>query len=100
MGGFDSRQKHRAEGGTHARGAVQLGDLHAREDHARHDLASVVDDVVLGSVHIQRTHARDTVHKTQRLETLHARGTKGTIMATAAHEDLREKEDKEKEEEE
>ena len=50
--------------------------------------ASVVDDVVLGGVHVQGAHAGDAVDESEGLQTLHATRAEGAVMATTTHQDL------------
>ncbi len=51
---------------------AHLGELHARHDHAGHHLARVVDNLVLGGVHVQRRHATVRLHHADRRQALDA----------------------------
>ena len=54
--------------------------LHAADDHAGDNLAGVVDDSVLGCVHVQGGHAGDArVHHAQLLQPLHACSSSGRL---------------------
>jgi hypothetical protein len=68
--------------------AVDLSDLHAGDDHARHDLTGEPDDLVLGGVHVERLHPRHGLDHADVLEPLDAGGAEGPVVPAGADHDL------------
>lgn len=57
--GTDTAGKHTTEGWTHSADRAVLRQLHSTDDEAWEYLCSLVDDVVLRSVHVQWGHLTD-----------------------------------------
>jgi hypothetical protein len=62
---------------THPVGAVELRQLHASTDESGDDLPRLVDDGVLGRVHVKAAHAAKLLDEPSRDEPLDAEGAKG-----------------------
>jgi hypothetical protein len=87
-----TRRKEELLGGKsdahHSRGAVDLGDLHAGDDHAGHDLTREPDDLVLGGVHVQGLHPGHGADHADVLQPLDAGGPERPVVAAGADHDL------------
>lgn len=89
LGGLDARQRHGAEGGPHAVGAVDLAELHAAADEPRDDLAGALDDGVLGRVHVEATHAAEALESAHADEALGAESAERPVVARRADDQRR-----------
>mmetsp|Transcript_47562 Transcript_47562/g.40179 ORF Transcript_47562/g.40179 Transcript_47562/m.40179 type:complete len:212 (+) Transcript_47562:547-1182(+) len=93
--GLLSRHEHGTKSGTHAGRSIDLSKLHAREDHSRGHLTSVVDDLVLGRIHVEGTHAGNRSTRgdfagnhADRCQPLDGVGAEGAIVAATRDDHL------------
>lgn len=66
---------------THTVGSIDLGEFHATDDQAGHNLTGVLDNRVFSGVHIETTHASELLDLLHAHEALDAESTHGTIVA-------------------
>lgn len=87
LGSLDATESHGTESGTHAVGAVNLGQLHTANDESGRDLTSTLDNGILGDVHVEATHSTqgwDGFHGDHALD---AEGTKRAVVASRGDDD-------------
>jgi hypothetical protein len=89
LGSLDTTKSHSTESRTHTVGTVNLRQLHAADNKARCDLASALDDGVLGDVHVQAAHAAQSRDGFHRHHALDAEGAKGPVVAGRGDDDGR-----------
>lgn len=97
----DTRDSHGTEDGAHTAGfyyesvtsivlgrggmkgeltSVSFGQLHTTDDHAGHNLAGTLDDLVLSHLHVEATHTSKHIIGTDRYETLDGEGSPWTVV--------------------
>lgn len=81
LGGLDTTENHGTEGRAHAVRAVDLSQLHTTHDETLGDLTGVLDDGVLGGVHVQTTHATEFLDGGHGDEALGGEGAEGAVVA-------------------
>jgi hypothetical protein len=84
LGSLDTAEHHGTKGRSHAVEAVDLRQLHPTDDQALGDLAGILDNGILGRVHVEAAHATQLVNSVHRHEPLRAKGTKGAVVAGGA----------------
>lgn len=82
LSGLDTAENHGTKGGTHAVGAVDLSQLHTAHDQTLADLTGVLDDGVLGGVHVQAAHAAELLDGGHGDQTLGGEGAEGAVVAS------------------
>jgi hypothetical protein len=69
------------EGVGTPRTSVSLSQLHSSHDHTGHDLTGALDDLLLGHLHVETTHASELLVGADGHETLDGEGTERTVVA-------------------
>jgi len=87
LSSLDTTESHGTESGTHAVGAINLGQLHAADDETRCNLTSAFNDGVFGNVHVKATHAAESWDGFHGDHTLDAEGAERTVVTSRGDDD-------------
>ncbi len=82
LSSLDTTENHGTESRAHAVEAVNFRQLHSANDETLGHLTGVLDDRVLGGVHVQTTHTTELVDGRHGDESLGREGTEGTVVAS------------------
>eukprot|EP00756_Hemistasia_phaeocysticola_P017606 Hpha_TRINITY_DN15549_c4_g1::TRINITY_DN15549_c4_g1_i2::g.107193::m.107193 len=86
--GLRAGEHHRPEGRAHAGCALNLGDLHTSDDHARHHLTGEVHNRILRSVHVQALHPWGGLDHSVGHQPLHPERPHRSVVAAGGNNNL------------
>jgi hypothetical protein len=87
LSSLDTTESHSTESGTHAVGAVNLGQLHATNNKTGRNLASALDDSVFSNVHVEAAHAAESWDGFHGDHALDAEGAERTVVTSRGDDD-------------